>query len=105
LGWLFGWWPRDRRCSTFRHGSPNWTIVSVQSPLVEGGGAVSTSLFAAGLVDPFVVSVSLAIIGQRVEAVGDLRGPAVADGFRLANRPIRVTPAEVLLTWEVEPRA
>ncbi|MFP5347479.1 MAG: dihydrofolate reductase family protein, partial [Actinomycetes bacterium] len=77
----------------------------VQSLLVEGGAGVIASLFAAGLVDRLVVSVSPVVLGQGVEAVGDLGSDRVTDGIRLSNRSVYVTDSDVLLAWDVEPRA
>lgn len=75
----------------------------VQSLMIEGGRAVITSAFAAGIVDRLVVSVSPTIIGQGVEAVGDLGVLRVADGVRLRNRSVSVIGADVILAWDVEP--
>ena len=76
----------------------------VQSLLVEGGGRVITSLFAAGQVDRLVVSISPTVIGAGVEAVGDLGIALVADGVRLVNRAVCIADDDVLLGWDVEPR-
>jgi riboflavin-specific deaminase-like protein len=76
----------------------------VASVMVEGGGSVITSMFAAGVVDRLVVSVSPVIVGQGVEAVGDLRTERITDGVRLANRSVYLADADVLLGWDVEPR-
>jgi GTP cyclohydrolase II len=80
----------------------SWGIESI---MVEGGRAVITSMFAAGLVDRLVVSVSPTIVGQGVEAVGDLGVSRVADGMHLTDRCVFLTDADVLLGWDVEPRA
>ena len=76
----------------------------VESLLVEGGGRVITSLFAAGQVDRLVVSISPTVIGAGVEAVGDLGIALVADGVRLINRTVCIADDDVLLGWDVEPR-
>jgi GTP cyclohydrolase II len=75
----------------------------VESLLVEGGGRVITSLFAAGQVDRLVVSISPTVIGAGVEAVGDLGIALVADGVRLINRTVCIADDDVLLGWDVEP--
>jgi GTP cyclohydrolase II len=77
----------------------------VESLMIEGGSAVITSAFAAGVVDRLVVSLSPTIIGRGVEAVGDLGVQRVADGVQLRNRMISVTDADVLLAWDVAPPA
>jgi 3,4-dihydroxy 2-butanone 4-phosphate synthase/GTP cyclohydrolase II len=76
----------------------------VESLLVEGGGRVITSLFAAGQVDRLVVSISPTVIGAGVEAVGDLGIALVADGVRLINRTVCIADDDVLLGWDVETR-
>ncbi|HKA68627.1 MAG TPA: GTP cyclohydrolase II [Actinomycetes bacterium] len=76
----------------------------VESLMVEGGRRVITSLFAAGLVDRLVVSISPTVIGTGVEAVGDLGIGLVAEGVRLTNRAVCLADDDVLLGWDVEPR-
>ena len=75
----------------------------VESLMVEGGQRVITSVFAAGLVDRLVVSISPTVIGAGVEAVGDLGIGRVADGVRLSNRAVYLADDDVLLGWDVEP--
>ena len=58
------------------------------SVLVEGGGAVITSLLSAGLVDRLIVSVAPTVIGSGREAVGDLGITRVSDGFHLDDRRV-----------------
>jgi GTP cyclohydrolase II len=77
----------------------------VESVMVEGGRRVITSLFAAELVDRLVVSVSPTIVGAGVEAVGDLGITQIADGVRLTNRAVYLAEDDVLLGWDVAPRA
>ena len=45
---------------------------SLESVLVEGGAGIITSLLAAHLVDRLVVAIAPKIIGQGIEAIGDL---------------------------------
>jgi 3,4-dihydroxy 2-butanone 4-phosphate synthase/GTP cyclohydrolase II len=75
----------------------------VESVMVEGGSAVITSLFAAGLVDRLVVSVSPTIIGAGVEAVGALGIRRIMDGVRLVNRSVYLAGDDVLFGWDVAP--
>jgi riboflavin-specific deaminase-like protein len=77
----------------------------VESLMVEGGRAVITSLFAAGKVDRLVVSISPTVIGAGIEAVGDLGVARVTEGVRLTNRVFCLADDDVLLGWDVEPRA
>jgi GTP cyclohydrolase II len=76
----------------------------IESLMVEGGRRVITSLFASGLVDRLVVSISPTIVGTGIEAVGDLAVSRVADGVRLANRSISMADEDVVLAWDVVPR-
>lgn len=76
----------------------------VESLLVEGGGRVITSLFAAHHVDRLVVSISPTVIGAGVAAIGDLGIHRVADGVRLRNRAVYLAEDDVVLSWDVEPR-
>lgn len=73
----------------------------VRSLMVEGGSAVITSMFAGGLVDRLVVSVSPTIVGRGVEAVGDLGVQHITDGVRLGNRSVYLVDGDVLLSWDV----
>jgi GTP cyclohydrolase II len=75
----------------------------VQSVMVEGGRRVITSLFAAGLVDRLVISVSPTIIGAGVEAVGDLGISRIIDGVRLSERSVFLVDDDVLMAWDVAP--
>ncbi|MDP8957918.1 MAG: GTP cyclohydrolase II RibA [Actinomycetota bacterium] len=73
----------------------------VRSLLVEGGAKVITSMLAAGVVDRLIVGVAPRIIGSGTEAVGDLGTARLADGMRLANRAVHVTPEDVLMAFDV----
>jgi 3,4-dihydroxy 2-butanone 4-phosphate synthase/GTP cyclohydrolase II len=77
----------------------------VRSVLVEGGGAVITSLLAAGLVDRLVVGTAPKIIGDGTNAVGDLGVVRVADGIALTNRSVYVTDDDVITAWDVDSAA
>jgi GTP cyclohydrolase II len=78
--------------------------VGIESLMVEGGRRVITSLFASGLVDRLVVSISPTIVGTGIEAVGDLDVSRVADGVRLTNRSISMAGEDILVAWDVVPR-
>ncbi|HLZ38978.1 MAG TPA: GTP cyclohydrolase II RibA [Mycobacteriales bacterium] len=77
--------------------------LGIESLMVEGGSAVITSLFGAGVVDRLVVSLSPTIIGSGVEAVGSLGIRRITEGLRLVNRCVHVAGEDVLFGWDVRP--
>jgi GTP cyclohydrolase II len=54
--------------------------------LVEGGSTLVTALLEAGVVDRLIVSIAPILLGEGVDAVGDLGIPRVANGLTLQNR-------------------
>jgi GTP cyclohydrolase II len=77
----------------------------IASLLVEGGSRVVTALLAAGLVDRLVVSISPTVLGAGIDGVGPLGTTRVSDGIRLGNRSVFAADDDVLLGWDVLPRA
>ncbi|MGZ4151818.1 MAG: GTP cyclohydrolase II RibA [Actinomycetota bacterium] len=73
----------------------------VRTLLVEGGARLVTSLFAAGLVDRAIVSVSPMIFGAGRDAIGELGTERVGDALRLANRTIHLAGDDVLIAGDV----
>jgi len=76
-----------------------------ESVLVEGGSTVITALLAAGLVDRLLVAIAPVVLGTGTQAVNGLGIERVTDGVRLANRSIVPVGDDVVLGWDVCPRA
>jgi riboflavin-specific deaminase-like protein len=57
----------------------------IESVLVEGGGAIVTSLLAARLVDRLVIAIAPKIIGRGTEAVGDLGIERLKDALTFSS--------------------
>ena len=74
----------------------------VRSLLVEGGARVITSFLAEKLVDRLVLAIAPTIIGDGIEAVGDLGVERVADGLRLRNRSLHVAGDDLLVAADVD---
>ena len=58
---------------------------SIKSVLVEGGAKIITALLAARLVNRMVVAIAPKIIGQGIEAVGDLGITRLSDALTFAS--------------------
>jgi diaminohydroxyphosphoribosylaminopyrimidine deaminase/5-amino-6-(5-phosphoribosylamino)uracil reductase len=58
---------------------------SIKSILVEGGASIITSLLSARLVNRMVVAIAPKIIGQGIEAVGDLGITKLSDAITFAS--------------------
>jgi riboflavin-specific deaminase-like protein len=58
---------------------------SVKSVLVEGGAGIITALLSARLVNRMVVAIAPKIIGQGIEAVGDLGITKLSDALTFAS--------------------
>jgi 5-amino-6-(5-phosphoribosylamino)uracil reductase/diaminohydroxyphosphoribosylaminopyrimidine deaminase/5-amino-6-(5-phosphoribosylamino)uracil reductase len=62
----------------------------IRSLLVEGGAAVITSVLRARLCDRLVICVAPRLLGQGIEAIGDLGIDQLGDALDLQN--LRVSP-------------
>ncbi len=73
--------------------------------LVEGGAGVITSLLRGRLVDRLIVAIAPLVIGAGTSAVDQLDITRIADGIHLTNRTVVPVGDDVLMAWDVEPRA
>jgi diaminohydroxyphosphoribosylaminopyrimidine deaminase/5-amino-6-(5-phosphoribosylamino)uracil reductase len=71
--------------------------MNISSVLVEGGAALATSFIRSRLVDRFVVIVAPRIMGDGVEAVGDLGVTSVAGALRLSLAGLRRSGNDLIL--------
>ena len=67
------------------------------SVLVEGGSRIITSLLTANLVDRLVVAVVPVIVGEGVDAIGDLGIERISDAIRLSSVVVRQLGDDVVL--------
>jgi riboflavin-specific deaminase-like protein len=72
----------------------------IETLFVEGGAAVITAFVAAGLVDRLVVVTAPLLIGDGVQAVGDLGVSTLEQARRF--RPVRSEQRGDDLVWELE---
>ncbi len=75
----------------------------VDSLFVEGGSAVITAFFAAGLVDRLVLVTAPLVIGRGISAVADLGVQDLGEALRF--RPVRLEQRGDDAVWELEPQA
>jgi riboflavin-specific deaminase-like protein len=75
----------------------------VSSLLVEGGSRMITSLLGAEAVDRLIVSVAPKVLGQGVDAVGDLGVLKVSKAVSLVDRSVHLIGEDVVLAWDVAP--
>jgi hypothetical protein len=72
----------------------------VESILVEGGGHIITSFLRSGLWDYLIIVTAGKIIGDGVDAVGDIGVTSMSRVLKPALKDIRVLGAEVVWTFE-----
>jgi riboflavin-specific deaminase-like protein len=70
-----------------------------RSIFVEGGSAVTTSFFRAGLVDVLVAVIAPVLLGDGIPSVGDLGVRHLADAHRL--KPFRLRQLGNDIVWEL----
>jgi riboflavin-specific deaminase-like protein len=73
----------------------------IGSVLVEGGKRLITSLLAAGAVDRLVVIIAPKIIGQGVEAVGDLGITRLSDAITFSSFETRQLGQDIVIDGRV----
>jgi GTP cyclohydrolase II len=73
----------------------------VQSVLVEGGAALITSMFAAGVVDRLVIATAPIVLGSGTEAVQSLGIETVAEAIQLTNRSVHLLGDDVVIASDV----
>ncbi|MDO8568734.1 MAG: bifunctional diaminohydroxyphosphoribosylaminopyrimidine deaminase/5-amino-6-(5-phosphoribosylamino)uracil reductase RibD [Dehalococcoidales bacterium] len=73
----------------------------IASLLVEGGSEVITSLLGLGLVDKLVVFIAPKIMGEGIEAVGDLHIDRVDKAIKLTYERIRRSGADLVIEAKV----
>jgi diaminohydroxyphosphoribosylaminopyrimidine deaminase/5-amino-6-(5-phosphoribosylamino)uracil reductase len=71
--------------------------MNISSVLVEGGAALATSFIRHGLVDRFVVIVAPRIMGEGVQAVGDLGVTSVAGTLGLSLVKVHRSGSDLIL--------
>jgi riboflavin-specific deaminase-like protein len=69
---------------------------SIKSVLVEGGAAIITALLSARLVNRMVVAIAPKIIGQGIEAVGDLGIRKLSDALTFASFKTEMLGADMI---------
>ena len=74
----------------------------VRSVLVEGGNRIITSLLAAGTVDRVIAIVAPKIIGQGIDAVGDLGIARLDDAITFASVKTRRLGPDIVFDGRVE---
>jgi diaminohydroxyphosphoribosylaminopyrimidine deaminase / 5-amino-6-(5-phosphoribosylamino)uracil reductase len=74
----------------------------IGSVMVEGGATVITSFFRAGLVDRIAVCVAPKILGEGIEAVGDLGIRDLSRSLTLADTTVEPYGVDLILSGRVE---
>jgi 5-amino-6-(5-phosphoribosylamino)uracil reductase/diaminohydroxyphosphoribosylaminopyrimidine deaminase/5-amino-6-(5-phosphoribosylamino)uracil reductase len=76
-----------------------WDIASV---MVEGGATLITGFFRAGLVDRLAVCIAPKILGDGIEAIGDLGVRDLAQSLTLADTAVEPYGVDLILSGRVE---
>ncbi len=69
----------------------------LQSLLVEGGNRVATSFLRAGLVDKYVAVIAPKMLGEGVNAIGDMKIKKIADAITLEKTKMISSGKDVIL--------
>jgi len=69
--------------------------------MVEGGAEVSTSFLKAKMVDRIIVAIAPMIIGNGIEAIGDLGIKMVDESIKLVNVTTRKRGPDLLISGDV----
>jgi GTP cyclohydrolase II len=77
-------------------------LSGIRSILVEGGGGVITSFLSQGLADRLIAAIAPAVIGEGLDAVGDLSVLRVKDGIRLVNRDVHLAGEDILIAGDLQ---
>jgi diaminohydroxyphosphoribosylaminopyrimidine deaminase/5-amino-6-(5-phosphoribosylamino)uracil reductase len=74
----------------------------IESVLVEGGATLITSFFRAGLVDRIAVCVAPKILGEGIEAIGDLGIRDLSRSLTLADAEVEPYGVDLILSGRIE---
>jgi riboflavin biosynthesis pyrimidine reductase len=75
---------------------------NLSSILIEGGAAVITSVLQSGLADRLVVVIAPKIIGQGIDAVGDLGIRHMDEALRFSYRKITRCGGDLIIDGRIE---
>jgi diaminohydroxyphosphoribosylaminopyrimidine deaminase / 5-amino-6-(5-phosphoribosylamino)uracil reductase len=70
--------------------------------MVEGGATVITGFFRAGLVDRIAVCVAPKILGEGIEAIGDLGIRDLSRSLTLADAAVEPYGVDLILSGRIE---
>jgi riboflavin biosynthesis pyrimidine reductase len=74
----------------------------IGSVMVEGGAALITGFFRAGLVDRLAVCVAPKILGEGIEAIGDLGIRDLSRSLTLADAAVEPYGVDLILSGRIE---
>jgi diaminohydroxyphosphoribosylaminopyrimidine deaminase/5-amino-6-(5-phosphoribosylamino)uracil reductase len=74
----------------------------IASMMVEGGATLITSFFKAGLVDRLAVCVAPKILGDGIEAIGDLGIRDLSQSLTLVDTTVEPYGVDLILSGRVE---